>query len=84
MSSQVTSPDTNAPAPDPEVAAKAKRRRFSPQYKLRILREADALAETRGVSELVRRGERRSLLPRHQAENPERLTKFKRAVSHNR
>ena len=29
--------------PDPEVAAVAKRRRFTAEYKLRILREAEAL-----------------------------------------
>jgi transposase len=41
--------------PDPEVTAKAKRRRFTAQYKLRVLREADALAETGGVGEMLRR-----------------------------
>lgn len=40
---------------DPEVTAKAKRRRFTAQYKLRILREADALAETGGIGEMLRR-----------------------------
>jgi transposase-like protein len=41
--------------PDIEVTAKAKRRRFTAQYKLRIVREADALAETGGVGEMLRR-----------------------------
>ncbi len=31
---------------DPQVTAKAKRRRFTAEYKRRILREADAAAET--------------------------------------
>lgn len=42
-------------APDPEVTAKAKRRGFTAEYKARILREADTLAETGGVGELLRR-----------------------------
>lgn len=42
-------------APDPEVTAKAKRRVFPAQYKVRILREAEALAETGGVGEMLRR-----------------------------
>ena len=40
---------------DPQVTAKAKRRRFTAEYKLRILREADALAETGGIGEMLRR-----------------------------
>jgi len=40
---------------DPEVTAKAKRRRFTAEYKLRVLREADALAETGGIGEMLRR-----------------------------
>lgn len=55
MVSRSTDPDTMEAAADPEVTAKAKRRRFSAQYKLRILREADALAETGGVGEMLRR-----------------------------
>ncbi len=55
MSSQATKPETMAPVPDPEVMAKAVRRRFSAQYKLRVLREVDALAETGGIGELPRR-----------------------------
>lgn len=55
MSGRSENPDSTARTPDPEVTAKAKRRRFSAQYKLRILREADALAETGGVGELLRR-----------------------------
>lgn len=41
--------------PNVEVTAKAKRRRFSAQYKLRILREADSLADTGGIGEMLRR-----------------------------
>lgn len=41
--------------PDPEVVAKPKRRRFTAKYKLRILREADALDESGGVGEMLRR-----------------------------
>ena len=40
---------------DPQVTAKAKRRRFKAEYKLRILREADTLAETGGIGEMLRR-----------------------------
>ena len=40
---------------DSQVTAKAKRRRFTAEYKLRILREADALAETGGIGEMLRR-----------------------------
>ena len=40
---------------DVEVEAKPRRRRFSADYKLRILREADELAKTGGVGELLRR-----------------------------
>ena len=41
--------------PDTEVVAKPKRRRFTANYKLRILREADALDETGGGGEMLRR-----------------------------
>ena len=45
----------NAP-PNPEVVADAKRRRFTMEYKLRILKEADAAKETLGgVGALLRR-----------------------------
>jgi transposase-like protein len=40
---------------DPQVTAKAKRRRFTAEFKLRILREADALAQTGGIGEMLRR-----------------------------
>ena len=42
--------------PDPEVVAKAKRRTFSTEYKIRILEEADAASATPGgVGVLLRR-----------------------------
>jgi len=47
--------ETNGKTLDPEVTAKAKRRRFTAEYKRRILREAEALVETGGVGEMLRR-----------------------------
>lgn len=44
-----------AVGPDPEVPERAKRRQFSPQYKLRILKEADACAEKGQLGALLRR-----------------------------
>lgn len=41
--------------PDPEVPAKAKRRQFSPEYRLRILRQADACKEPGEIGALLRR-----------------------------
>jgi transposase-like protein len=41
--------------PDPEVAAKPTRRRFTAEYKLRILREVDSQRETGGVGAVLRR-----------------------------
>ena len=52
------SPDVARPdqVPDPEVPEKATRRRFSAQYKLRILKEADACKGKPGaLGELLRR-----------------------------
>ena len=42
-------------APDPEVAERAKRRRFTAEYKLRILREADACKGDGDLGGLLRR-----------------------------
>jgi len=42
-------------APDPEVAERAKRRRFTAEYKLRILREADACKGDGDLGALLRR-----------------------------
>jgi len=41
--------------PDPEVPAKAKRRRFTAEYRLRILKEADACKNTGDLGALLRR-----------------------------
>jgi hypothetical protein len=41
--------------PDPEVPEKAKRRRFSAEYKLAILRGADACTEPGQIGALLRR-----------------------------
>ena len=41
--------------PDPEVAAKPTRRRFTAEYKLRILREVDGQREVGGIGAVLRR-----------------------------
>jgi transposase-like protein len=41
--------------PDPELVERAKRRRFTPEYKLGILAEADACKEAGEVGALLRR-----------------------------
>ena len=41
--------------PDPEVPEKAGRRRFTAEYKLRILQEADHCRDTNGIGSLLRR-----------------------------
>jgi transposase-like protein len=44
------------PRPDPEVVAEAKRRTFTPEYKQRIVTEADAAAaQPGGIGALLRR-----------------------------
>ena len=42
-------------APDPEVPERARRRRFTAEYKLRILREADACKRDGDLGALLRR-----------------------------
>jgi transposase-like protein len=42
-------------APDPEVEARPGRRRFTPKYKLEILRKADACTRPGQVGELLRK-----------------------------
>jgi transposase-like protein len=44
-----------SPAPDPEVSEKPTRRRYPAEYKLRILKEADACTEPGDVGALLRR-----------------------------
>ena len=47
--------DAPTNVPDPEVVPKAKRRKFSAKYKLRILEEADSCTEAGQVGSLLRR-----------------------------
>jgi transposase len=49
---QVVSP---VPPPDPEVSERAARRRFTAEYKLRVLRQADACTGTGELGTLLRR-----------------------------
>ena len=44
-----------SPVPDPEVLDRPKRRTFTAEYKLRILRELDAVTEPGQVGEVLRR-----------------------------
>ena len=46
---------TAAASPDPEVVPKASRRKFTAEYKLRILVEADACDKHGGIGALLRR-----------------------------
>jgi transposase-like protein len=48
-------PEAMPSPPDPEVPEKARRRRFSAEYKLAILREADACTEPGQIGALLRR-----------------------------
>ena len=47
--------DAATDIPDPEVVPKAKRRKFSVEYKRRILEEADHCTETGQIGALLRR-----------------------------
>ena len=47
--------DLTTKIPDPEVVPKAKRRQFTAEYKLRIVREADACTAPGQVGSLLRR-----------------------------
>jgi transposase-like protein len=51
----VSAGDGAGVVPDPEVPAKAKRRQFSPEHRLQILREADACRGTGEIGALLRR-----------------------------
>jgi transposase len=46
---------TTASPPDPEVVAKPKRRRFTAEYRMRVLEEADRCTEPGEVGRLLRR-----------------------------
>ena len=48
-------PEAMPSPPDPEVPEKARRRRFSAEYKLAILREVDACTEPGQIGALLRR-----------------------------
>jgi transposase len=56
---QVNASPTQSPAvlilPDPEVVVKAQRRRFTAEYKQRILQEADVCTHPGEVGALLRR-----------------------------
>lgn len=55
-SMQIPPRSNSDPVPDPEVPERARRRRFSASYKLRVLREADACNDTKGaLGALLRR-----------------------------
>jgi transposase-like protein len=49
------SPGSEEKVPDPEVVARPKRRQFTVEYKLRILKEADACKEPGEIGALLRR-----------------------------
>ena len=51
----MTSQDQLTDRPDPEAVPKAKRRKFSTEYKLRILDEADHCTEPGQIGALLRR-----------------------------
>jgi transposase-like protein len=51
----VTFHDESIDIPDPEVLPKAKRRKFSAEYKRRILEEADNCTESGQIGALLRR-----------------------------
>jgi transposase len=53
--SAVSASGDAAGPPDPEVVEKPKRRRFSAEYRLRIVREADACKEPGEIGALLRR-----------------------------
>jgi transposase len=46
---------SRAPVPDPEVPAKVQRRRFTAEYRLRILKQADACKKPGELGALLRR-----------------------------
>lgn len=51
----VNRPSQGASLPNPEVVAKAQRRRFSSEYKLRILSEVERCTESGEIGALLRR-----------------------------
>ena len=51
----VEADDADAALPDPQVAAKPRRRRFTAEYKRRILKTADAVREPGEIGAILRR-----------------------------
>ena len=54
-SAKLDTDSANAGTPDPEVTEKTVKRKFSVEYKARIVREADACTETGQIGALLRR-----------------------------
>jgi transposase-like protein len=54
-SSEPERPLAPGPVPDPQVPEKAERRRFTAEFKLQVLREADRCAEPGSIGALLRR-----------------------------
>ncbi len=54
-SEAAAAPATSAGAPDPELVERPKRRRFTAEYKLRVLREAEACTRQGEIGALLRR-----------------------------
>jgi len=52
---EITANGSGAPAPDPELVERPQRRRYSAQYKLKIVQAADACKEPGEVGALLRR-----------------------------
>jgi transposase len=52
---EITANGNGAPAPDPELVERPQRRRYSAQYKLKIVQQADACKEPGEVGALLRR-----------------------------
>jgi len=55
MLSEPSGPERSASDPDPEVPAKAQRRRYTAKYKLSILAQADACSKPGEIGALLRR-----------------------------
>ena len=72
---------TRGAVPDPELVERARRRRFPAEYKLRILREADACTRSGETGALVALGRRRGRPRPHplEAENAKLRQRLERA-----
>lgn len=55
LPSEESSPQVGTFVPDPEVSVRPTRRRFTEQYKQKILREVDACTESGAIGSLLRR-----------------------------